>query len=190
SDVCSSDLNLEIAKKENAVVTLADNYQTHYSGYDPSQPESLIGLTLIQEQFVTQSIELASKIQTRFTNDANRKNRGVKQAPFVVLYTAFMPSVLVELGFLSNPDEGAYINSEEGKNELATSIANVIIDYKKQYHSPNQNIIQEIKRENSSKPEDKKVESKKADSVKQVEPESAKISSIDPSPPAAVTKEG
>lgn len=172
--------NLEIAKKENAVITLEDNYQTHYAGYDPSQPESLIGLTLIQEQFITQSIELASKIQTRFTNDADRKNRGVKQAPFVVLYTAFMPSVLVELGFLSNSEEGAYLNSEAGKNELARSIANAIIDYKRQYHSASENI-------QPTKPATTQVkeEPKQADTV-----EPAKTSSIDASKPEVVTKEG
>lgn len=177
--------NLEIAKKENAVITLEDDYQTSYSGYDPSKPESLIGLTLIQEQFLNQSIELASKVQTRFTNDADRKNRGVKQAPFVVLYTAFMPSVLVELGFLSNSDEGAYLNSEEGKNELARAIANAIIDYKKQYHSASENIpntrtTKTVERETP----------KVIDTVKEKPIEKAKTSSVDASKPAVVTKEG
>jgi len=178
--------NLEIAKKENAVITLEDNYETSYSGYDPSKPESLIGLTLIQEQFVTQSIELASKVQTRFTNDAERKNRGVKQAPFVVLYTAFMPSVLVELGFLSNSDEGAYLNSEEGKNELARSIANAIIDYKKQYHSASENISTQKPRETPVREE----EPKKVDTIKQKASEPAQTSSVDASKPATVTKTG
>ena len=178
--------NLEIAKKENAVITLEDNYETSYSGYDPSKPESLIGLTLIQEQFVTQSIELASKVQTRFTNDAERKNLGVKQAPFVVLYTAFMPSVLVELGFLSNSEEGAYLNSEEGKNELARGIANAIIDYKKQYHSASENISTQKPRETPVREE----EPKKVDTVKQKVVEPAQISSVDASKPATVTKTG
>ena len=177
--------NLEIAKKENAVITLEDNYETSYSGYDPSKPESLIGLTLIQEQFVTQSIELASKVQTRFTNDAERKNRGVKQAPFVVLYTAFMPSVLVELGFLSNSEEGEYLNSEEGRNELARAIANAIIDYKKQYHSASENISVQKPRETPVKEEPKKV-----DTIKQKTPEPAKTSSVDASKPEVVTKAG
>lgn len=172
--------NLEVAKKENAVITLEDNYETHYAGYDPSRPESLIGLTLMQEQFITQSIELASKVQTRFTNDANRKNRGVKQAPYLVLHGAFMPSILIEMGFLSNSEEGAYLNSEEGKNEMARSIANAIIDYKKQYHSASENIPAKEEKQ-VPKEEPKKVE-------KTVEP--AKTSSIDASKPAVVTKEG
>lgn len=172
--------NLEVAKKENAVITLEENYETHYAGYDPSRPESLIGLTLMQEQFITQSIELASKVQTRFTNDANRKNRGVKQAPYLVLHGAFMPSILIEMGFLSNSEEGAYLNSEEGKNEMARSIANAIIDYKKQYHSASENIPAKEEKQ-VPKEEPKKVE-------KTVEP--AKTSSIDASKPAVVTKEG
>lgn len=178
--------NLDIAKKENAVITLEDNYETQYSGYDPSKPESLIGLTLIQEQFLSQSIELASKVQTRFTNDANRKNRGVKQAPFVVLYTAFMPSVLVELGFLSNSDEGSYLNSEEGKDELARSIANAIIDYKKQYHSASENIPAQ---RTTTRPADRQASKPiERDTPKPVE--QAKISSVDASKPETVTKEG
>ena len=177
--------NLEIAKKENAVITLEDDYQTSYSGYDPSKPESLIGLTLIQEQFLNQSIELASKVQTRFTNDADRKNRGVKQAPFVVLYTAFMPSVLVELGFLSNSDEGAYLNSEEGKIELARAIANAIIDYKKQYHSASEN----IPNTRSTKTVERETP-KVIDTVREKPIEKAKTSSVDASKPAVVTKEG
>lgn len=123
--------NLEVAKKENAVIALEDNYKVNYQGFDPNRPESLIGLTLMQEQFISQSIDLASKIQTRFTNDANRENRGVKQGPFWVLHSALMPSILIELGFVSNKEEGGYLNSEAGKNELAQAIAKAIIDYKK-----------------------------------------------------------
>ena len=176
--------NLEVAKKENAVITLEDNYQTNYAGYDPSRPESLIGLTLIQEQFITQSIELASKIQTRFTNDADRKNRGVKQGPFWVLHGAFMPSILIELGFLSNSEEGEYLNSEEGKNEMARCIANAIIDYKRQYHSASENIPTKKAERTPEKVEPKK------DTVKEKEIPPAKTSSVDATKPAKVTKEG
>ena len=94
--------NLEVAKRENAVITLESNYEKQYAGYDPNKPESLIGLTLMQEQFIKQSIDLASKIQTGFKNTVKRTDRGVKQGPFWVLHSALMPSVLVELGFISN----------------------------------------------------------------------------------------
>lgn len=177
--------NLEVAKKENAVITLEDNYEVNYAGYDPSRPESLIGLTLMQEQYVSQSIELASKVQTRFTNDAERRNRGVKQGPYLVLHGAFMPSVLIELGFLSNSEEGAYLNSEEGKNEMARSIANAIIDYKKQFHSASENIPA------NRKPETRKPDVKAEEIVVKEKPvEPAKTSSVDASKPAVVTKEG
>ena len=127
--------NLEVAKKENEAIILEKDYKTTYAGYNPADPSSLIGLTLLQEQYVNQSIDLAAKIQNRFTNDLNRRNRGVKQGPFWVLHGAFMPSVLVELGFLSNPEEGEYLNSEEGKDNLARAIATAILDYKRQNHS-------------------------------------------------------
>lgn len=131
--------NLEVAKNENAVITLEQDYKTVYAGYDPNNPESIIGLTLIQEQYVLQSADLANKIQTKFDVETKRKNRGVKQGPFWVLHGAFMPSVLVEVGFVSNPDEGEYINSETGKNELASAIANAIMDYRNTYHTTSKN---------------------------------------------------
>src|SRR5690606_29974785 len=85
--------NLEVAKKENDVNTVEENYETYYAGYDVSRQESLIGLTSMQEQFITHSSDLPSKVQTRFIIDANRKNRGVKQDPYLVLHCDFMPSI-------------------------------------------------------------------------------------------------
>ncbi len=129
--ISKNEANLEVAKRENAVITLEDNYEKHYEGYDPNRPESLIGLTLMQEQFIKKSIDLASKIQVRFKNDVLRNDRGVRQGPFWVLHSALMPSILVELGFISNKEEGEYLNSEAGKNELAKAIARAIREYKK-----------------------------------------------------------
>ncbi|MHC5309977.1 N-acetylmuramoyl-L-alanine amidase family protein [Myroides sp. LJL116] len=126
--------NLEVAKKENSVIMLEEDYQTTYAGFDPNSPESIIGLTLIQEDFIDQSIDLASRVQDNFTHTLKRKNRGVKQGIFWVLHGAFMPSVLIELGFVSNPNEGAYLNSSKGRSELATSIAQGIVNYKKAYY--------------------------------------------------------
>jgi len=129
--ISKNESNLDVAKRENAVITLEDNYEKHYEGYDPNRPESLIGLTLMQEQFIKQSIDLASKIQIRFKDDVLRNDRGVRQGPFWVLHSALMPSILVELGFISNKEEGEYLNSEEGKNEMAKAIARAIREYKK-----------------------------------------------------------
>ncbi|MTG97625.1 MULTISPECIES: N-acetylmuramoyl-L-alanine amidase [Myroides] len=127
--------NLDVAKTENSVIMLEDDYKTQYAGFDPKSPESIIGLTLIQEDYIHQSIDLASRVQDSFTNDLKRKNRGVKQGPFWVLHGAFMPSVLIELGFVSNKEEGAYLSSKKGQKELAESIATGIIQYKKAYYS-------------------------------------------------------
>lgn len=122
--------SLEVAKKENAVITLEDNYKKTYAGYNPNAPESLISATLAQEEYLDQSIELASRIQDNFEDKVNRKNRGVHQAPFMVLHKAFMPRVLVETGFISNYAEGAYLNSEEGQINMAKSIADAIFRMK------------------------------------------------------------
>lgn len=126
--------NLEVAKKENAAIILEDDYKTKYAGFDPSSPESLIGLTLMQEDYIGQSIDLAGKVQDGFTNVLKRRNRGVKQGPFWVLHGAFMPSVLIELGFVSNKEEGSYLSSAKGQKELAESIAQGIIAYKNNYY--------------------------------------------------------
>ncbi|MGG5506402.1 MULTISPECIES: N-acetylmuramoyl-L-alanine amidase family protein [unclassified Myroides] len=126
--------NLDVAKKENSVIMMEDDYKTKYAGFDPSAPESIIGLTLMQEDYIQQSIDLASRVQDGFTYDLKRKNRGVKQGPFWVLHGAFMPSILIELGFVSNKDEGAYLTSAKGQKELAESIAKGIVEYKNAYY--------------------------------------------------------
>lgn len=126
--------NLEVAKKENSVITLETDYKLKYAGFDPNNPQSLVGLKILQEENLEQSITLASKIQDNFTNNLNRKNRGVKQAPIWVLDATVMPGILVELGFLSNKAEGEYVNSENGQDELAKAIADGIVKYKKEFY--------------------------------------------------------
>ena len=125
--------NLAVAKSENAVITLEKDYKQKYEGFDPNNPGSMIGVTLMQEEYLDNSIALASKIQDNFVNTNERKNRGVKQAPFMVLHKAYMPRVLIEMGFISNPAEGQFLDSENGQQEMAESIANAIISYKKEY---------------------------------------------------------
>ncbi|WP_027077539.1 N-acetylmuramoyl-L-alanine amidase family protein [Maribacter antarcticus] len=122
--------NFEIAKKENSVIYLEDNYETRYADYDINAPESVIGLTIMQEEFLDQSIALAKMIQDNFSGKLKRNDRKVKQAGFIVLHQTFMPSVLVETGFLTNKNEGAYLNSNKGQVEMGTAIANAILKYK------------------------------------------------------------
>jgi N-acetylmuramoyl-L-alanine amidase len=122
--------NFNVAKQENEVIFYEDDYETNYEGFDPNSPETLIGLTLMQEDYLDQSILLARNIQDNFTNRLKRKNRGVKQAVFWVLHNTYMPSVLVETGFITNRKEGDYLNSEIGKNNISKSISDAILDYK------------------------------------------------------------
>ena len=122
--------NFEVAKKENSVIYLEDNYEQKYAEYDINSPESVIGLTIMQEEFLDQSVELAKLLQKNFTVKLKRKDRKVKQAGFIVLHQTFMPSVLVETGFLTNKDEGSYLNSSKGQQEMGTAIANAILSYK------------------------------------------------------------
>jgi N-acetylmuramoyl-L-alanine amidase len=125
--------NLEVAKKENSVVTLEDNYEIKYEGFDPNSPESVIGISILQEEYRELSVELAAKVQQAFTKKTSFKNRGVKEAGFLVLRKITMPRVLIEMGFVSNKEEGAFLNSESGQNKLAEAIANSILEYKKEY---------------------------------------------------------
>lgn len=126
--------NLEAAKKENSVITLEKDYKRKYEGYDPNSPESMIGMTLMQEEYLDNSISLASKIEDNFEKLGKKlRHGGVKQAPFMVLHKAYMPRVLVETGFVSNPTEGDLLNSEAGQNDIAEAIAHAILSYKREY---------------------------------------------------------
>lgn len=123
--------NLEVAKKENSVITKEKDYKQKYDGFDPNSPESLLGFTLMQEEYLDNSINLASKIEEQFGKLGKKlRQGGVKQERFMVLHKAYMPRVLVEMGFISNPIEGEILNSEEGQDELADAIANAIISYR------------------------------------------------------------
>ena len=160
--------NLEAAKRENSVITLEKDYKKKYQGYDPNKPESLLAMTIEQEEFMANSIALAGKIQDRFVQDLGKKSRGggVKQAPYMVLHKAYMPRVLIENGFISNPVEGKKLDSEEGQQENAEAIAKAIISYKKEFFDGDANDAQQEKP--SQRVEEKvikKVEETKKDTI-------------------------
>ena len=153
--------NLAAAKSENEVVTLEKDYKQKYEGFDPNSPETLIGLTLMQEDILNNSISLASKIEDSFSGLGKKiRGGGVKQAPFMVLHKAYMARVLIEMGFISNPIEGDRLDSEEGQNEIANAIAQAIIDYKKEYFGsgaleneedrPSKKIVEKISKDTST----------------------------------------
>jgi len=121
--------NLEVAMKENEVILLEKDYTTKYEGFDPKSPESYIIFTLMQSAYFEQSTNLASKIQTQFKTQVNRYDRGVKQAGFWVLYMTTMPSVLTELGFISNANEEKFLNSKAGQDGLADALYKSVKDY-------------------------------------------------------------
>jgi N-acetylmuramoyl-L-alanine amidase len=121
--------NLEIAKRENAAILLEDNYKDKYKGFDPNSAESVIGLSLLQEENLDKSLAIASLIQNNFTYKLKRLDRKVKQDNFQVLRETIMPSVLVELGFLTNKAEGRYLNSKKGQEQMGTVIAEAVQNY-------------------------------------------------------------
>jgi N-acetylmuramoyl-L-alanine amidase len=121
--------NLEVAMKENEVILLEDDYTTKYEGFDPKSPESYIMFTLIQNIYLSQSTDLASKMQSQYKERVNRTDRGVKQAGFVVLFMTTMPSVLTEIGFITNAAEEKFLNSNQGQDYIASAIFRACRDY-------------------------------------------------------------
>ena len=138
-----SEENLEVAKKENSVIVLEDNYETKYEGFDPNSTESYIIFELMQNVYLDQSIGFASAVQNQFKNRVGRHDRGVKQAGFLVLRETSMPGVLVEVGFLSNRYEERFMASENGKVYLASAIFRAIRDYKERYDARNSNLVKQ-----------------------------------------------
>jgi len=125
--------NLAVAKRENSVITLEKDYKTTYQGFDPNKAESYVIFELMQDKYMAQSVQLAKAIQQQYQS-AGRKvksNGGVQQAGFLVLRQTSMPSILTELGFISNPTEEKYLNSEEGVATLAKCIFNGFKKYRK-----------------------------------------------------------
>lgn len=122
--------NLEVSKRENASVLLESDYAENYDGFDPKDPTTHIIFELFQSAYRNQSIRFAEKIEKNFEGHAGRFSRGVKQAGFLVLYRTTMPAVLIEAGFLTNPNEENYLTSQEGQQKLSESIYKAFITYK------------------------------------------------------------
>ncbi len=122
--------NMDVAMKENAVIYLEDDYKENYEGFDPNTPESYIVFSLTQNTHLDQSLQLAEEVEQQFATRANRKSRGVKQAPFYVISRANMPSILIECGFLTNPDEEDFLHSEKGQEYMSSAIFRAFRTYK------------------------------------------------------------
>ena len=127
--------NLSVVMRENAVISLEADYTSRYEGYDPSSSESLILFSLMQYAYQSQSLSLAELIQERYAGHAHRRNKGVKQAGFLVLWRTPMPSVLTEVGFISNPAEAKFLGSAAGQEKIAASIFRAVKEYKRRTDS-------------------------------------------------------
>jgi N-acetylmuramoyl-L-alanine amidase len=126
-----SEDNLDVAMRENAVITYEKDYSSKYEGYDPKSTESFIIFSLMQNAYLDQSLKFANSVQTEFRENTTRHDRGVKQAGFLVLWKTSMPSVLIETGFLSNSKEESFLSSANGQEYLATAIYKAFSEYKK-----------------------------------------------------------
>jgi N-acetylmuramoyl-L-alanine amidase len=124
----------EAIKRENAAIFLEDNYKENYEGFDPANPENFIILSLLKNTFRSQSLKLAKLVQDEYVG-AGRVNRGVQEKSLAVLARAGMPAILTEIGFISNPDEERYMNSEAGQKEITDCLLKAIVEYKKNIES-------------------------------------------------------
>lgn len=141
---------LEVAQKENSVILMEDDYSTIYEKFDPNSPESYIIFSLIQNIYLDQSLEFAAKVQDEFRERADRVDRGVRQNGFLVLARSTMPGVLIETGFLTNPEEEEYLMSDTGQVYIASAIFRAFRDYKDHIESKtvNDSIIKDTVQEN------------------------------------------
>jgi N-acetylmuramoyl-L-alanine amidase len=128
-----SNYNLDVAKAENAVIMYEDDYSVKYEGFNPNEPESYIIFEFMANEFLDQSVQLASLVQNQLVSNSKRVNRNVRQAGFLVLREVAMPSVLVELGYISNKQEENYLKSSSGQTSLANSIYNGFREYKREH---------------------------------------------------------
>ena len=128
-----SEANLAVAKRENAVILYESDYKSRYAGFNPNSAESYIIFEFMQDRYMEQSVHLASLVQSQFKNRCKRGDRGVHQAEFLVLKETAMPSILVELGFISNPEEERYLNTDNGLTNLANGIYHAFLTYKREH---------------------------------------------------------
>ena len=133
----TSDGNLKVAKRENAVILNEENYQEKYNGFDPNSPQSHIMFSLYQSAYIENSLRFAQKVEHNFKHKVGRSSRGVKQAGLLVLWKSAMPSALIELGFLTNTNEEKYLNDKAGQTYMASGIYKAFKDYKDELEAMN-----------------------------------------------------
>ena len=157
--------NLDVAMRENSVILLESDYRTKYKGFDPKSVDSYIMFEFMQDKYIDKSVEFSSTIQKQFVSYCQRSDRGVRQAGFWVLHRSACPSVLVELGFISNPSEERYLISERGQKELATAVFNAIVDYKRDHDRRSGRQISAVKKADKKDKSDDPVEKQLVNNV-------------------------
>lgn len=128
-----SDEKLSAAQRENSVIMIEDDYKEHYEGYDPNSPESAIMFEFMHDKNMARSVELAKYVQSSVCSLTSRPNKGVKQDVFLVLRETSMPACLIELGFITTPDEEKYLNNKDNIDKIAEGIYNAFAKYKNRY---------------------------------------------------------
>jgi N-acetylmuramoyl-L-alanine amidase len=146
-----SKANMEVAMRENSVILYEEDYKTRYEGFDPNSSESYIMFEFMQFAFMDQSLNLAACVQEQFTNICKRSDRGVKQAGFWVLKQSSMPSILVELGYISNAEEEKYLSLSKSRKVLAEAVYKAFLTYKANYEKKN-SVVFEIQENQHEKP--------------------------------------
>ena len=155
----AKETNLEVAKRENSVIFLEKDYKQHYVGFDPNSPESNIVFELIQEKNLSKSIDFAKMLQKHVCRGANRQNKGVHQQNLAVLRLTSMPACLIELGYISTPDEERFLNNKQSIDIMGRAIYNAFAEYKNKYdrgitvpYKTMSQPLQEASTENTEKP--------------------------------------
>ncbi|MEZ5196096.1 MAG: N-acetylmuramoyl-L-alanine amidase [Bacteroidales bacterium] len=144
--------NLDVAKTENAAIYYEEDYATQYEGFNPDADEDYILLTMFQSANIDHSIDLSSKVQYELRENTKRRDRGVKQAGFWVLYKTTMPGILIELGFLSNSEEEKFLLSKEGQENMARAIYNAFKEYKIEFEDENKDLKPVVVKKEEPKP--------------------------------------
>ncbi len=185
-----SQSNLDVAMRENSVMTLETGYKEKYAGFDPGSVDSYIMFECLQDRFVDKSVSLAKSIGDNF-GEIGRKNRGVRQAGFWVLHKTAMPAVLVEIGYITNRDEQDYLVSEEGQKKIAECIYDGIVEFKNEYEkkSGKQKYLEESQQANLKQEKEADAEQAKFD-AKEKRREEARQAAIEMSKQPSETKSG
>jgi N-acetylmuramoyl-L-alanine amidase len=190
-----NEANLEVAKLENAAILLEENENDEYGGFDPNSTPAYIALSLFQSEYKQQSLELAQTVQRQFTERAGRKDRSVQQAGFLVLYRTAMPAILIELGFLSNASEEAFLLSDNGKTFMAQCVYRAFREFKTNFERDNSSppvlVATDDPEPSKEKPKEKPASDPKQEKKNEVvkeQPKDEKKSVPDKEKPAAEEK--